>query len=141
MYYINQQGGARSESLSTKSVKRNWCISHRIQSSVVYLIGVHNTVGDSLSRHFHISHEWELNSDMFQEACFTWGHLQIDLFVTPSNVKCRRFCSRRGQSHNSRGDALVISWPCTLLHAVTFIAQGPRKLKQEDVLAILIALS
>lgn len=109
MYYINWQRGGRSQALCTKSIKLcNRCISHHIHISAVYLPGLQNAVPDSISRHFSLHNEWELNNEVFWEICLTWGHPQIGLFATPSNMKCRRFCSRR--------DALIIPWPCVLLY-------------------------
>lgn len=88
VYYINWQGGERSQSLCTELLNLwNWCIFHQIKISVLCLQGLPNTAADSwVDPSFRITNE--SSTIVFHSICQTWGLPEADLCATPNKTKC-----------------------------------------------------
>lgn len=88
MYYINDQGGAKSLSFCLETMKQwNWCIAYWIFILASYLLDLQNAIADGLNRHFCQDHKWETNNLILKHISITWGFLEIDLFAITINTK------------------------------------------------------
>lgn len=73
----------------------------------MHLQGVMNTLVDSLSKHFHKDHKWDLQNSVAQDIFQSGVSPSWDLFASQANRKCLAICFQAAQGHSARG---VPSW-------------------------------
>ncbi|XP_078243361.1 uncharacterized protein LOC144587247 [Pogona vitticeps] len=143
MFYVNKQGGTRSKSLLFLSIHLwEWCYQEQIYPVAIHIATTDNIVADELSRRPTQNHEWELDSEIFQELCHRWGTPTIDMFAKHSNKKCLRYASRAGRGPGSLGDAFMIPWHKGLLYLfppIPLVQRSVVRALQLQAEAILIA--
>lgn len=90
MYYINRQGGACSPALCQEAICLwNLTMRHKIHIMDSYFLGIENAAMDRLSRSFLPHHEWSLHPETANMIFQKWGALQLNLFASQLNKKCR----------------------------------------------------
>lgn len=118
IFYINWQGGARSQSLCIEAMRLwNWCISHNITVSASYCPGCQNITADILSRQFFQDHKWEIDDTVLNSIFQYWWFPSIDLFSTVKNQKCQQFCLCLWMGWNLIGDAFLLKWHHYYMHS------------------------
>nr|XP_016847900.1 PREDICTED: uncharacterized protein LOC107982642 [Anolis carolinensis] len=144
-FYVNKQGGTHSQTLlSIVSRIWEWCIRRHVFLVVIHLPGVDNVFADSLSRTTLNNHEWHLHRREFKFITRRWGTPTIDLFASPANTQCPRFCARMRPhaSPGCLGDAFLFSWVPDLLYAfppLPLLARVVAKIVSDNSNCILIA--
>jgi ribonuclease HI len=64
----------------------NWCITRNLWISCAHIAGKDNVRADKLSRHFQLDTEWQLDTDLLQEALSLLEFVpNIDLFASKIN--------------------------------------------------------
>jgi hypothetical protein len=134
---INNQGGARSQSLTRLvSVLLRWAQGRGFLLSARHLAGRLNVLADLLSRKSGvIQTEWTLSHGSLAPLWEAWGRPSIDLFATRFNYRLPLFVSPVEDPRAWAVDALSRSWvglsayafpPLALLHRVLLKAEAER---------------
>ena len=142
--YLNKQGGARSDSLSTKAEDLLlWCQSHSIRISAKYVPGKLNILADALSRsHMVLSTEWTLVHNTLLPIWETWHKPQLDLFATKFNKRLPLYASPVPDPEAWAIDALSIPWEGLDAYAFPpfpILGKVLRKAREEGPRLILVA--
>lgn len=75
-----------------------------------YILSENKIIADRFSRIKNIDIEWELNELIFQEICLKLGQLNIDLFASYCNAKCKTIISWKPEKEAFAIDAFTIKW-------------------------------
>ena len=118
-FYVNKQGGARSQPLSVKAERiLLWCQSHQIALSARHVPGKLNIVADALSRPHSVLHtEWTLVHSVLQRVWETFHRPMIDLFATQFSFRLQTYVSPVPDPQAWAVDALSISWTGLMAYA------------------------
>lgn len=111
MFYMNQQGVARSDGLCQEAIHLlEFCITSTIHLKVSHLPSAQHNLANHLRRLFSKDHKWSHRSDFVRFICQTWGVTLIDLFANYLNRKWQIFCSRTGHSQEYLTCVFLLSW-------------------------------
>lgn len=109
--YINKMGGVRFEGLHDLAREFwNWCEERRLWVKAVYIASKDNIEADALSRIHNIDTEWRLAEYAYSEILERFGQLEIDLFASSLNKKCKRYCSWERDPYAFAIDAFTLNW-------------------------------
>lgn len=109
--YVNRMGGSRYPKFNSLAREIwQWAEKRNNFLFASYIPSRDNSEADALSRLYNDDAEWELAPYAFNEITNCFGSVDIDLFVTRRNAKCKRFCSRFPDSKAEQIDALTLSW-------------------------------
>lgn len=142
--YINKQGGMVSRSLCKLAIHLwDFCLASWIFPMATHVLGVNNSLADTLSRQTSVCHEWELNPKYFhlRQVFQCWGRPELDAFATKGNTKCALFCSRGGNDRTSLGDGLLYNWMGLSVYAfppLPLIPQVVQKLLRQPCKMLLV---
>ena len=109
--YLRNQGGTRSPLLNTIAQRiLRWAESLQVTLAPQFIMGRHNVLADSLSRHNQVlGSEWTLKTEVFQELRKRWP-VSIDLFATSFNHQCSIYFSPFRDPNVLATDALLQNW-------------------------------
>ena len=142
MFYVNKQGGIRSQSLHALAQELTlWCDVHLKSIRASHVPGLQNRGADLLSRGKCHYAEWSLHDAVAAQLWDRFGRPLVDLFASEENAKCQQFFSMTGQG--SLGlDALAHDWPKGLLYAFPPLSLIPpvlERVRAQGLSVILIA--
>ena len=108
--YINKQGGTKSwECLMVAKEIWSFCEERQIYVIATHIPGVMNEEADRLSRKFNEFTEWALPEKVFRDI--THGlTIDIDLFATRLNHKCKKYVSWHADPGAWKIDAFSFKW-------------------------------
>lgn len=75
-----------------------------------YIKSEDNVEADRKSRIKNIDTEWELADHAFRQVVEAFGYPEIDLFVTRSNTKCKKFLAWKNDPEALAIDAFTVNW-------------------------------
>lgn len=117
MFYINKQGGMRSDRLDGLARSLTlWCVDNLASLRAEYVPGLLNLGADLLSRGQARYDDWSLHPEVAELVWCRFGSPVADLFASEDNTKCPLFFALRGRS-TLGNDALEGDWPQDLLYA------------------------
>ena len=118
--YVNNQGGARSPTLSCRAEELLlFCQDYGMSLRARYIPGRLNILADQLSRpHCVLQTEWTLSLAALTPLWSLWGRPHVDLFATKFNMRLPLYVSPVTDPEAWGVDALSISW--TNLDAYAF---------------------
>ena len=94
MYYINKQGGLRSDRLDGPARSLTlWCVENLASLTAEYVPGLLNRGADLLSRG-----QAPLHPEVAELVWCRFGSPVADLFASEDNTKCPLFFALRGRS-------------------------------------------
>merc|ERR1711867_191056 len=116
-YYINKQGGLRSDRLNDLARQLTlWSVENLASLRSEYVPGLLNCGADLLSRGQARYDDWSLLPEVAEMIWSRFGSPVADLFATEENTKYPLFFAIRGRS-TLGNDALSGVWPQGLLYA------------------------
>ncbi|KAL7306209.1 hypothetical protein TKK_0001650 [Trichogramma kaykai] len=109
--YINQMGGVQYENLNTIT-RRIWqlCENKNIWIFATYIASADNKEADLESRRIKDNTEFQITDEMFNLICCQLGEVEIDLFATRENAKCKKYVSWHKDPKCYALDAFTIEW-------------------------------
>ena len=108
--YINKQGGTKSwECLMVSKEVWRFCEERQIYVIATHIPGVLNVEADRLSRKFNEFTEWSLPEKVFRDITHELT-IDIDLFATRLNHKCKKYMSWHADPRAWKIDAFTIIW-------------------------------
>ena len=92
--YINKMGGTKYQQLNDVAYDI-WarCELRRLWIFATYIPSKENTEADMASRVDNIYIEWEISPQALRKIWNRFGEMEVDLFATKKNSKCKYFCS------------------------------------------------
>lgn len=109
--YINRMGGVQFPSLNAMARGIwKWCESRRIWIFASYIRSAENVHADRESRRIPGETEWSLSSEAFSTVVSTLGALDIDLFASRCNRKCKKYVSWGPDPDSYTVDAFTLTW-------------------------------
>jgi len=138
-------GGSKSLELNCLAKKMwDWSIKRDNWISAVHLAGKLNVRADAQFRNFSDTHEWTLNSSVFEDILSQYPELNIDLFATRLNHKLPVYCSWKPDPGCSYIDAFSVNWVKNWLKFYAFppfslIPGCLQKISQDRAKGILVA--
>lgn len=109
--YVNNLGGVKSIECH-KIVKRiwEWAIERNNFLSAVHLPGSENLLADKASRIFDENTEWEIDDNIFDYVCETYGKFDVDLFASRINNKLEPYVAWKPDPRAIFIDAFSEPW-------------------------------
>ncbi len=118
VFYINHQGGTRSQSLLNLAQRLwKWADVHLLSLRARYLPGRYNQIADSLSRANPTPWDWQIHKEVIQAIWDTYGRAEMDLFADKQTTHCPMWFSDKDEPGALGQDALAHSWPKFHLYA------------------------
>ena len=87
-----------------------WCIDNAVSITAIHIPGIHNSLGDKLSRRFTDNTEWSLDIAIFERLGALFGTPHIDLFASRLNHKLPSYYSWRPDPCCQGVNAFSHSW-------------------------------
>lgn len=116
--YINRMRYSRYEGLSSLAREIwQWCERREIWIAASYIPSKENAEADFESRRLQPETEYELDDAAFQKIIRVFGQLEIDLFASRANTKCRKYVSWRKDPGSFAIDAFTLEWKRFLFYA------------------------
>ena len=144
VHYLNNQGGARSSTLSERAADiLNWCHAQGSTLIASHLAGSLNVVADQLSRSNQIlPSEWSISQGILSQVWSFFGDTpHIDMFATCFNFKLPTYVSPVKDDAALFHDAFSRDWNGLFFYAFppfTIIGKVLRKVQRERPRCILI---
>ena len=143
VYYINHQGGVRSEQLLNVARELlEWAEPRLASLRAVYYPGISNVDADLLSRGGPPPGEWMLHPEVVKKIWQKFGQASVDLYATAETAHCPRWFSRHPEPGSMGSDALAQEWPRELLYAyppLTLMGATLQRVKDEAHRVLLVA--
>ena len=115
--YILNHGGTGSPALCALTLKLlMWCKEHGIMLTAEYILGLHNTLADRLSRRTLSQTEWSLKQSIVHQLFLRFKEPQIDIFASAQNAKFSLYYSWRLDPKAHSVDALSLCWSCIIVY-------------------------
>jgi ribonuclease HI len=141
MYNVNKQRGALTLLHPLKLIME-LLETHEMQMQASHIPGILNTAADSLSR-LARSGDYSLDQKIFNQGL---KHLKagvnIDLFASKTNKKCRAYVTLQNDAKASARDAFSMEWGAfsPLIHPpIPLLLRCLRKVKEERVRGVMVA--
>ncbi len=111
-FYINHQGGTRSQSLLNLAQRLwKWADVHLLSLRARYLPGRYNQIAGSLSRANPTPWDWQIHKEVIQAIWDTYGRAEVDLFEDKQTTHCPMWFSDKDEPGALGQDTLAHSWP------------------------------
>jgi ribonuclease HI len=142
--YINNQGGARSHSLSTMAESLLlWCHDQGIALSARHIKGTSNVLADQLSRARQtLPSEWTIAHNVLKVLWQTWFTPHVDLFASRFNHRLPTYVSLHPDPQALAVDAFSIPWNDLVAYAyppTSLLRRVIDKARKESPQLILVA--
>ena len=140
--YINKMGGTKYQQLNDVAYDI-WasCELRRLWIFATYIPSKENTEADMASRVDNIDIEWELSPQAFREIWNRFGEMEVDLFATRKNSKCKYFCSWHKDPEALCIDAFTFKWDSLNFFAFppfSLILRTLRKIQIDQACGVLV---
>lgn len=140
--YINKMGGTKYRHLNDLACEIwSWCEPRQIWLFATYIPSRENTDADMASRVENVDTEWELAPRAFSEISERFGNLEVDLFASRFNSKCRFFCSWHKDPEALCIDAFTLDWEPLNFYAFppfSLILKTLRKIQVDQACGIVV---
>ena len=141
--YINRMGSIQYPNLTQLSRKIwQWCEKRGIWIHASYLKSKENVEADEQSRGMPRETEWELADWAFQKIIENIGIIEIDLFASRTNTKCKKFVSWHRDPNSFAIDAFTINWSGHFFYAFppfSLMLRVLRKIQIEKAEGVVVA--
>lgn len=140
--YINRMGGIQFEKLNciTKEIWQ-WGEIRNISIFASYIKSKENYEADFESRKLEPETKFELSQVSFERIVNILGKLQIDLFASRTNKKCKRYVSWKQDPGSENVDAFTICWKNIAFYAFppfSIILKTLQKIKRDKAEEIVL---
>lgn len=140
--YINRMGGIRFPKLTAlcKEIWK-WCEKRKLWIFATYIKSKENILADKESRKLPKETEWGLAPWAFNKIKNNFGEINIDLFASNLNAKCKEYVSWKKDPDAMAIDAFTLNWSSLRFYAFppfSLILKLLRKIVQDGAEGIVV---